>query len=136
MQTLGLEGARLLPGAARSVAQVHELGGESLVLTTKHTPLATDLLTHLGLKVDRVIGGLHGAGKSDALREAKAWGYVGDHINDMRAARAAGVVAVGVTTGNNSSEELLQAGAHIVLATLEDLPPYIGRPLDAHGSLS
>jgi phosphoglycolate phosphatase len=129
MRTLGLEGARLLPGAAESVARVRELGGRSLVLTTKHTPLALSLLSHLALDIDEVIGGLHGAGKSDELRKAEAWGYVGDHVNDMREARAAGVIAIGVTTGNNSFAELRQAGASIVLATLEDLPPYIGRSL-------
>lgn len=129
MQTLGLEKARLLPGARESIARVRELGGHSLVLTTKHTPLAASLLEHLGLGVNKIIGGLHGSGKSDALQEADAWGYAGDHINDMQSARTAGVIAVGVTTGNNSRQELEGAGAHIVLATLEDLPPLIGTDL-------
>lgn len=129
METFGKEGASLLPGAAESIAKVRELGGFSLVLTTKQTSLATDLLDHLGLEVDQVIGGMHGNDKRDALIEAKAWGYVGDHVKDIRAARSAGAVAVGVTTGNHTEEALWNAGADFVLATLEDLPPLIGQPV-------
>lgn len=41
---------------------------------------------------------------------------VGDHPTDMRAARAAGVWAVGVTSGRMGGEELKEAGAALVLA--------------------
>jgi phosphoglycolate phosphatase len=117
---IGVGMAVCLPGAHRAVERVHEIGGRSLVITTKQRGLALATLTHIGIKAGEVIGNLHGDGKADALREARAWGYVGDHINDMLAARLAGVVAVGITTGNHSADELYEAGAHHVLETLEE----------------
>lgn len=47
--------------------------------------------------------------------------YVGDATWDMRAARAAAMVAIGVPTGAASAETLLSAGAHLVLPALGDL---------------
>jgi phosphoglycolate phosphatase len=45
---------------------------------------------------------------------------IGDTPHDIRAARANGVVAVGVATGTSSESDLEAAGADIVLASLED----------------
>ncbi|MCF8032031.1 MAG: HAD family hydrolase [Desulfarculaceae bacterium] len=41
---------------------------------------------------------------------------VGDHPTDMQAAKAAGCLAVGVTSGRVGGEELREAGAEVVLA--------------------
>jgi phosphoglycolate phosphatase len=43
---------------------------------------------------------------------------IGDTGDDMRAGRAAGLWAIGVTTGWHGRGELLEAGAHEVVATL------------------
>ncbi len=51
---------------------------------------------------------------------------VGDTPDDMRAGRAAGAAAVGVTTGAYDRAALLAAGASEVISTLADLPPLIG----------
>ena len=47
---------------------------------------------------------------------------VGDTPDDMRAARAAGATAVGVTTGYHDATALRLAGAHRVLRSLARLP--------------
>jgi phosphoglycolate phosphatase len=47
---------------------------------------------------------------------------VGDTPDDMRAGRAAGAMAVGVTTGAHSAAVLREAGAHAVLDSLAELP--------------
>ncbi len=47
--------------------------------------------------------------------------YVGNSVDDMAAARAAGMLAVGVTT-NQSEEVLAEAGAHYVMRGVEELP--------------
>jgi len=47
--------------------------------------------------------------------------YVGDAKNDMVTARQAGCVAIGITTGNASKEELEQSGAEKVVVSLTDL---------------
>jgi len=48
---------------------------------------------------------------------------VGDAATDMRAARSAGALAVGVLTGMATREELERAGAQWVLARVADLGP-------------
>ena len=50
---------------------------------------------------------------------------VGDTVEDVQAARAAGVLAIGVTTGTASREDLEKAGADAVIASLADLPELV-----------
>lgn len=46
--------------------------------------------------------------------------YIGNSVDDMRAAKAAGLFAVGITT-NQSAETLQQAGADLIIRRLEEL---------------
>lgn len=57
-----------------------------------------------------------------AVRESSAdyTFYVGDTPDDMTAACAAGVNAIGVTYGVGTSAELFQAGAHVTVASFAD----------------
>ena len=50
---------------------------------------------------------------------------VGDTVEDMRAAVAAGIHAVGVTTGFSSADVLKAAGAAIIISSLFDLLPML-----------
>ena len=52
---------------------------------------------------------------------------VGDTPDDMRAGRAAGAIAVGMTTGAHSASALREAGAHAVLASLAELPALLAK---------
>ena len=55
------------------------------------------------------------------VASADAW-YVGDSTWDMRAAVAAGMTPIGVLAGSVvSAEDLEEAGAAMVLATLDEL---------------
>ncbi|MFJ5872338.1 HAD hydrolase-like protein [Dietzia maris] len=65
----------------------------------------------------------------DALAAARARGVdvtpgrsvvVGDHVHDVRGARAAGAVCLAVATGRVSADDLRAAGAHTVLPDLTD----------------
>lgn len=47
---------------------------------------------------------------------------VGDTPDDMRAARAAGIFAVGVPTGPHPAASLRAAGARVIVSTLAELP--------------
>jgi phosphoglycolate phosphatase len=47
--------------------------------------------------------------------------FVGDTSFDMQAGKAAGVRVIGVTTGSHSEEELLKAGADMIVHELSDL---------------
>ncbi len=65
---------------------------------------------------------------AQALRRARRFGkhattfVIGDTVHDITSAKAHGAVAVGVTTGPASEEELSRAGADIVLSSLGDAP--------------
>jgi phosphoglycolate phosphatase len=111
---------RLMPGAGAAVAAVHALGGQVLVVTAKHEPLARLHLEHLGLNADTVVGDLWAEAKGEVLRGA--WAYVGDHVADVRAARAARCRAVAVTTGPCSAAQLRAAGADHILTDLTAFP--------------
>lgn len=128
-RTYAIERTPLLPGAADAVDAVHAAGGRVIVVTSKFTGNARLHLDHIGLDADELVGSAHGDGKRDALLRFRAHWYVGDHVADMRSARAAaeiapelGIVAVGVTTGPCDARELSEAGADHVLPNLLAFP--------------
>lgn len=47
---------------------------------------------------------------------------VGDSSRDVEAAKKAGILAIGVSTGSSGTEELLAAGAHRAIKSLQELP--------------
>jgi phosphoglycolate phosphatase len=116
-----------LPGAAEALNAVRNAGGRILVVTAKKTELARLHLAHLGLTVAEVHGLAWADGKATVLRTTAASVFVGDHVADMAAARAAGALAVGVRTGPCSAAELTGAGAHIVLDDLCAFPAWLAR---------
>jgi phosphoglycolate phosphatase len=122
---LGVPGTTLLPGAQDAVAAVQEIGGQTLVVTAKYEPNAVLCLAHVGLEVDRVFGWLHGREKGAKLAEHGAGVYVGDTPSDMTGARVADAVAVAVTTGPHGADELVQAGADVVLESLVEFRPWL-----------
>ncbi|HLL35090.1 MAG TPA: HAD hydrolase-like protein, partial [Streptomyces sp.] len=63
--------------------------------------------------------------KAVALREHGAGVYVGDHLGDIRAARAAGALSVTVATGPFGADELRAAGTDVVLAGLTAFPEWL-----------
>jgi phosphoglycolate phosphatase len=111
-----------LPGAAEAVYAVRAAGGRVAVVTSKLARLATLHLEHAGIIADHVFGELYAEEKAPALRSVGASIYVGDHVADVRAGLAAGALPVGVTTGPCTRDELLEAGAHLVLASLVEFP--------------
>ncbi|HUY21143.1 MAG TPA: HAD hydrolase-like protein [Acidimicrobiales bacterium] len=107
-----------MPGAATAVRTVHGRGGRVVVVTAKFEPHARTSLQVVGMAADVVVGQRFGAAKGGALADNGALAYVGDHPADVDAARAAGIVAVGVSTGPASADELRAAGAEVVLRDL------------------
>ncbi|MFE7468410.1 HAD family hydrolase [Streptomyces sp. NPDC057499] len=114
-----------LPGARESVEAIRARGGRAVVVTAKYGPSAQLHLTHLGIEPDAVIGGLWAEAKAHALREHGAHVYVGDHTGDVRGARTAGALSVGVTTGPCDARELREEGADVVLSSLADFPAWL-----------
>ena len=48
--------------------------------------------------------------------------YAGDTDPDMKTAKAAGIRAIGMTTGNFTREQLIEAGADFVCGSLSEIP--------------
>jgi phosphoglycolate phosphatase len=120
---VGVPGTCLLPGVTETFAAVRARGGLILVVSAKVEPAVRAVLEHVGLDEpqlapDVVVGGLFGSAKGMRLLDAGAHVYVGDHPGDMEAARVAGAVGVGVTTGGSSAAALWAAGADVVLPGL------------------
>ena len=57
--------------------------------------------------------------------DPRATWYVGDAVSDVVMARAAGMRPLGVTTGASSAEELLAAGAELVVSEASAVAPVV-----------
>ncbi len=120
-----ITGSPALPGARAAVDAVHAAGGRTVVVTAKHQPNALLHVQHLGIDADVVVGNLWAEEKAVALRAEGAGVYVGDHIGDIRGARAADALSVAVATGPCSAAELRAAGADAVLDDLTAFPGWL-----------
>jgi phosphoglycolate phosphatase len=129
--TIAVAPTPALPGAREAVAAVRAAGGRSVVVTAKFEANAELHLEHLDIGPDAVVGDLWAERKAAALREHGADVYVGDHVGDVRGARAAGALSVAVTTGPCDAEELTAAGADVVLADLTAFPAWLDGYLSA-----
>jgi phosphoglycolate phosphatase len=123
-----------LPGAREAIDAVRAAGGRALVVTAKYELNAKLHLAHLGIEPDAVVGDLWAEQKAEALREHGASVYVGDHLGDIRGARAAGALSVTVATGPYDAAALRAAGADVVLADLTRFPEWLAEyRRDGHG---
>ncbi|MFI5661132.1 HAD family hydrolase [Streptomyces sp. NPDC051684] len=123
--TYAIEPTLPMPGVRETIAAVHAAGGRAIVVTAKYEPNAKLHLAHLGIDADAVIGDLWAEGKGRALLEHGASVYVGDHVGDVRGARTARALSVGVTTGPCDAAELREAGADVVLDDLTGFPAWL-----------
>lgn len=121
----GITPTLLMPGVREALDAVAARGGRTMVITAKHEPNARLHLDHLQVPVDVVVGDLWAEAKARAVREHEAAVLVGDHAGDMRGARSAGVLGVGVLTGPCAAEELRAAGADVVLDDLRAFPDWL-----------
>jgi phosphoglycolate phosphatase len=127
---LGIPSTEPLPGAAEAMLAVHTAGGRVAVVSAKREPAVRAVLAHTGLDTppagpDLVAGGRFAERKGEWLLAHGASVYVGDHPGDVRAAHAASAVAVAVTTGPFTDEELRAAGADVVLPGLTKFPDWL-----------
>lgn len=120
MYELAIPETTLLPGADAAIDAVRAAGGRVVVVTAKHDASAEATLRHVGLDVDEIVGWRWAEAKGDALLERGAGVYVGDHPGDVRAARRANAVAVGVRTGGVEPE-----GADVILDDLTGFPAWL-----------
>jgi phosphoglycolate phosphatase len=138
----------VLPGAREAIASCAARRTVQSAVTGNIRPIATAKLTALGLgdALDFTVGGYgdDGSDRADLVRQARKrasekYGHdfagtravvIGDTPHDVRGARKAEALAVGVASGKYTSDELHQAGAHIVLASLTDFVSRYDEALD------
>jgi len=128
-------GASAYPGAARALSELHRFGLRLAVVTNKQQRFAVGLLRRLGWSewIAVVIGGDTGERRKPdpqplqlacrALQvEANQALMVGDSLNDVLAARAAGLPVVCVPYGYNEGADPRQLPCDAFVETLADLP--------------
>ncbi|RLI08189.1 hypothetical protein DRO32_02670 [Candidatus Bathyarchaeota archaeon] len=130
-----VETARLMPGAADVLAALREKGLKIGLLTLNSSAVAMNVLGRLGIKkffdvlvardfVEEVKpnpGHLSRVLEELGVRPEEAI-VVGDTVFDIRCAKKVGAIAIGITTGRSSEEELRKAGADYVISSLTQLP--------------
>lgn len=114
----------IMPGAREAMAAVRAAGARAVVITAKYVVPARASLAGSGLVADDLYADRHGPQKAAVLAGIGAGAYVADTPADMAAARAAGAIAVGVTTGSFAGSDLEAAGATIVFESLEEFPKW------------
>jgi phosphoglycolate phosphatase len=132
--------ARIYPGAGECLRQLHQLQLPLAVVTNKQQHLARGLLERLGLSeyVNVLIGGdscerrkpdpqpLQVACEALGVEPAQAL-MVGDSINDVLAARAAGMHVVCVPYGYNEGNDPRALPCDAFVETLAELPALLTR---------
>jgi HAD superfamily hydrolase (TIGR01509 family) len=124
---------RPLPGVRETLEWLTERGLPWAIATSSRREQVDDSLAVLSLATQpTIIDGTHVEQAKPApdllLYAARELGqdpsgcwYVGDSTWDMRAARAAGMVPIGVPTGAASAADLEGAGAALVIGSLAEL---------------
>ena len=125
-------------GVPESLRTIHESGLRTAVVTNKHHRFAASLLERLGLArwVDVVVGGDTCARRKpdpqpllfacESLRvPAYASLMVGDSLNDVRAARAAGIPVVCVSYGYNEGRAPQTLDCDLLIDSLTELLPLL-----------
>ena len=149
----GRDRSRVYPGVREGVAALRAHGAALACITNKPRAPAVDLLAHLELLDDfgLVIGGDSLARrKPDPLPLLHACSelhvsvgdsvFVGDSINDVQAARAAGMRIACVSYGYNHGRDIADAAPDAVIDSLEELAPLCfgapkrrPRPIESEG---
>jgi phosphoglycolate phosphatase len=139
LEELNEDRAQPYAGAADCLRLLHETGLRTAVVTNKQHRFADGLLKRLGLSawVDVVIGGdtcerrkpdpqpLLFASQSLQVPPSESL-MVGDSVNDVQAARAAGIPVICVSYGYNEGRDPRTLDCDALLDSLAELPALLG----------
>jgi phosphoglycolate phosphatase len=133
--------AQPYPGVMATLQRLHEAGLRSAVVTNKQRRFAVELLERLGPSrwLDLIVGGdscerrkpdpqpLLFACESLRLQPSEVL-MVGDSINDVQAARAAGIAVICVTYGYNEGQDPRTLACDAWIDSMAELPPLLLQP--------
>jgi phosphoglycolate phosphatase len=129
------------PGAADALRRLHTAGIKVAVVTNKHHRFASALMQNLKLSpwIDLIVGGdtceRRKPDPQPLLFACGSLGFtapdalmVGDSINDVSAARAAGIPVVCVPYGYNEGRDPRTLDCDAMVETLSELPALVNCP--------
>lgn len=120
LQHESLAQVKSMPGAREALDSVCAAGVRVVVITAAPAAIADAMLDQLDLRADAIHSDVWAMGKIAPLRLESCGIFVGDHPDDMQAARAAGAIGVGVATG-----AIPPAGADVALDDLSHFPAWL-----------
>ena len=131
---------RLFPGVREGLSQLRDAGMTLAIASSRGRDSLLALTDLLGITADFAVI----AGEEDAPRPkpapdiarlvaaqagipAQRAMFIGDTVFDIGCGKAAGMTTCGVSYGNHTRAQLLEAGADHVIDTFSELPAVIGR---------
>ena len=123
-QSVGYLNSHALPGAQELVGELVGQGTKVVVITAKNRQSAEIQLRHLAIPYSELVGGAFQEGKTEAMLETGCVEYVGDHIEDYRAASKAGIHFIGVTTNPMQNLTKDSQGNFPLIESLENFWDY------------
>ncbi len=119
-QRAGHKESQALTGAKELLLQLIEEEFKVVIITAKNQRSAEVELRYLAIPFCEVIGSSFREGKTKAMKKTKCIEYVGDHIEDYKAARGAGIHFLGVATNPTQKLELKSHGKFQVISNLNE----------------
>ncbi len=132
----------LFPKVKESVKNLYRLGVHLAIVSSNNTDVIRFVLSRDGISkfFDGVFGRslpfdpntvkpspqplIDASKQLNISNDAVSW-YVGDDVIDIQAANKAGFVAIGVSSGNYSANELEQAGAVLSFSGIEEIVTFL-----------
>ncbi len=131
----------VIDGAYSTLKEIHELGIKIVIITGRMVP-ATEVWKELKrFKLDTFVAHVYtrldnycdGRKRTELIKDAmkrfnatpQTTVFVADYWPDMQSGREAGVLTVGVLTGHEDREKLLDNGADITIDSVKNLIPVL-----------
>lgn len=142
--TVGLFENEIYPGIPQMLEKLQKAGRHLAVASSKPTVFVTQILEHFGIlpyfevivgselngtrgkKEEVVEEALRQLLQGDAAKKQQEIAMVGDRKYDIEGAKAYHIASVGVTYGYAADGELEEAGADVVVGTVEELGRVLG----------
>lgn len=139
-ENLALESTKLLPGVTETLSIFRRAGLKQSLATTKQSAIAESILHHLAIRefFDLVLG-------ADSVEQPKPSPeiirktlnelnvdreeaiYVEDTVIGIEAGKKAGVFTIGITTGTQTREQLLESEPDSIIEDIRELPMIVER---------
>lgn len=123
-QSTGYLESQALPGARELLLDLLRQGIKVVVITAKNQQSAEIQLRHLLIPFSEIVGDAFQGGKTAAIKNTSCLEYVGDHVEDYKAAADAGIHFIGVATNPMQELESESNGSFQVMKTLSDFWDY------------